>query len=178
MKLIRGWMYGPLWAVVLVVAAIQSAYVAAVGLGWFGAVMVLISLPIFAFSIASARKRYGGRHEMRRFYEAVRTRQLPILTSPEEVVRWNQLIIRERESRRGAFAATWIQLAVGVLLLVILAVNTLSGLSPDFASPMLAAIMIGGFISTRTANPRALASLAAMAEQGTDRGYGYSLPAH
>ncbi|MFE3192301.1 hypothetical protein ACFXHA_25050 [Nocardia sp. NPDC059240] len=177
MKLYRDFIYGPLWLVILVLTAAESAYVAAMGLGWFGAALIVILTTIVGLAIAHARKRFGGRHEMRRFYDAVRVRQLPSLGSPEEVVRWNQLIVSERSRRSVDSATAWVQLAIGVLLLFVVALNTLKGLGFDFAGLPLAATMFIGFISTRWANPRALASLAAMAEQGTERGYGYSLPA-
>ncbi|GAB2507745.1 hypothetical protein [Nocardia heshunensis] len=179
MKLYRDFIYGPLWLIIVVATALQLAYVAVVGLGWLGVAQIVILTPIFAFVAARNRKRSGGRHEMRRFHDAVRSRQLPTLDSPDEVIRWNQLIVRDRENRRGQRVSAWMMLALGSVYLVLALINAVSGPHDHgLILPVSGAIAVAVSARFLLVNPGKMAALSTLAEQGTGRGYGYSLPAH
>ncbi|MFE3192299.1 hypothetical protein ACFXHA_25040 [Nocardia sp. NPDC059240] len=140
--------------------------------------LVVIGAPIVGFGVARRRKHFGGRDEMRRFFDALRAQQLPTLDSPDEVVRWNRLIISERNNRRGEFVTGWLNLAVGVLIVLVIVLNALKGLPFEFSWLFFATIWFVGFAKAHLTARRALESLTALADQGTTRGYGYSLPAH
>ncbi|GAB0108679.1 hypothetical protein JMUB6875_77150 [Nocardia sp. JMUB6875] len=173
MKRIRGLAYAPLWVIVLAAAAAQLGYSALVDLGWPGVVEAAILTPLIAYAVQRTRRRFGGRHEMRRFHEALRAGELPTLTSADEIVRWNQMIVHERKDRQERRVLAWMLLPLGALYLVISVWHALIGrYTEGLAFPAYGVLMIAVFAWTLRANPRILAALTTLAEQGTERGYG------
>ncbi|WP_157514200.1 hypothetical protein [Nocardia concava] len=135
-----------------------------------------IATPIIGYCVERWRRRFGGRHEMRRFYEALHAGELPTLTSADEIVRWNQMIVNERKDRQVRRSLAWPMLGLGALYLTITAWHALIGTYTDgLAFPAYGVLMIAAFTWTLRVHPRILAALA---EQGTERGYGRSLPGH
>ncbi|MEC3916486.1 hypothetical protein [Nocardia sp. CDC160] len=186
MRLVRELRYAPLWVVVVVAGLFVSAYswgyMALTGIDRFSvafwAVLCVISMAAVGFGQASIRKRFGGRDQMRRFDTAVRTSQLPTLTSPDEIVQWNQWIVHERNRRQGDRNVAWIWLAASAVVIVLgIAIPALKGIySGDLGMALIILTYLGNFAWTRISTPRVLAALAALSTQGTTRGYGHSLP--
>ncbi|MEC3952345.1 hypothetical protein VMT65_04785 [Nocardia sp. CDC153] len=143
----------------------------------FWAALCVVSMVVVGFGQASARKRFGGRDQMRRFDDAVRTRQLPTLTTPDEIVQWNQWIVYERSRRQGDRNTAWIWLASAGVIVFGIAVPAFKGIySGDLGMAFVALVYLINFAWTRISTPRVLTSLTALAHQGTTRGYGHSLP--
>ncbi|QOW32149.1 hypothetical protein [Nocardia seriolae] len=122
-------------------------------------------------------ERYGGRERMREFYYAVRTRQLPVLATAGEVTLWGQWILEERDRRRTGFTLSWFFLALAAFCLILPALLALKphGYTGGLGFPAVGVIALVGFAWGRFANPRVLAGLDALAQQGTARGYGRGL---
>ncbi|WP_040860744.1 hypothetical protein [Nocardia niigatensis] len=179
---LRGLRFAPLWVIVLVAYAALWGFAAAVGFGYFAVLLAAISTPTFPIAIATERRRYGGREQMREFYDVIRARQLPVLTSADEAIRWNRLIIDERTNRRSGLALSWV--IVGVASFV-LGLPVLFGLADGgkgyegsgFGMLVAGILAIAAFAWLRFANPRVLAALDVLAQQGTERGYGSLLTA-
>ncbi|MEV6771872.1 hypothetical protein AB0N05_24930 [Nocardia sp. NPDC051030] len=176
MERLRELRFAPLWVIVPMACAVLWGIAMVTGVGWFGVPLIVIFTPVFSVSLARERRRFGGRERMREFYECLRARQLPPLTTTDEAIRWNRLIIDERAHRRAGLAMSWFYLALatlGLTLPVLIALTSPhKGYKVGLTMPLAVVIAISGFAWIRFANPRVLAALETLAQQGTERGYG------
>ncbi|MEV6773565.1 hypothetical protein AB0N05_33530 [Nocardia sp. NPDC051030] len=176
MERLRELRFAPLWVVLPAVWAGLWGYMAVTGFSWFEVFFAACCTPVFVIAVVQERRRYGGRERMREFYDALHARQLPALTTAEEAIRWNRSIIDERTRRRSGLALSWFTLAVGSYCVLVSALLALK--SPYVGGldmPIVGAIIIATVAWTRFANPRVLAALDALAQQGTEHGYGHWL---
>ncbi|MEV6769199.1 hypothetical protein AB0N05_11290 [Nocardia sp. NPDC051030] len=181
MERLRELRFAPLWVIALGVGAALFGFAALTGFSYFGVLLAASCTPAFTMGIAGERRRYGGLEQMRQFYDALYFRQLPVLATAEDAIRWHRLIINERTRRRAASAMSWFYVVLAVLCLilpVLVAVadpdNALGG---GLGMPAVGVIVIAAVAWVRFATPRVLAALDALAQQGTERGYGYWLTA-
>ncbi|WP_282778046.1 hypothetical protein [Nocardia sp. CC201C] len=178
MKRLRELPFAPLWVLAPPVFAAMWGFAAISGFVWFGIPFAVLVTAIFAVGVARERQRYGGRERMRDFYRAVHARQLPILASPYDAIRWGQWIMEERVRRRAGLALSWFFLALAALCLILPALLTVKaphGYTGSLGLPVAGVIGLVVFSWIRFANQRVLAALDALAQQGTARGYGNRL---
>lgn len=168
--------FAPLWVVVPVVCAVLLGFAALTGFAEFGAALAVGCLPGTVLAIVLERGRYGGRARMRQFYGALRARQLPTLATADEAVRWHHLIVDERTRRRAGLAMSWLLPAISAFCVIYYIIIATEGPHSNGRTlPVLAVLLLALFAWTRYFTPRILVALDVLAQQGTERGYGYWL---
>lgn len=166
--------YAPAWIRAAVAAALVWIVYALLGHPILGVIIAVAATSAITLTTAIIRHRYGGRTNMRRFFDALRTHQLPVLANPNEARWWHRTIVDERVRRRRDLARAWLYLAGAAVFLVyvLFAIVPPASTWPAIIPAFVVAEFIALYFRVRTANPRILTALDEIARQGAQRGYG------